>query len=413
MNACIISIGNELLIGQTVNTNAAWMGRKLSEIGIPVEKVVTIGDDKQQIESAVDACVQKYEVTIVTGGLGPTHDDITKKTIVDYFGGKLVFHEDILEKIRQFFEARGYKMPANNESQAWLPDNAEILPNKVGSAQGMLFRKDGHLCYVLPGVPREMMYIMGNSVLPFLQQQVKDKVILHYTWRTTGVPESKLAEMLDNLEEIEKYGRLAFLPKYTGVDLRISIATTSKEEAENRRQVVEKLILDKAGKFVYATGDVPLEQAVGELLRARRETLAIAESCTGGLICHKITGIAGSSEYFWGGMITYSNEQKVKSLGVSETTLVNFGAVSEETAQEMAAGVRAHVGTDYGLSVTGIAGPGGGTAEKPVGLVYIGLATKETVRAKKFLFAKDRAINRERSAAAALLMLLLELKGIS
>lgn len=401
------------MIGETINTNAAWMGQKLSEIGIPLDKIVTIGDDKQEIESAVNTCIQNYDVTIATGGLGPTHDDITKKTIVDYFGGKLVFHQEILNKIKQYFEARGYKMPMNNESQAWLPDNAEILPNKAGSAQGMLFRKDSHLCYVLPGVPREMMYIMENSVLPFLQQQVKDNVILHYTWRTTGVPESKLAEMLDNLDEIEKHGKLAFLPKYTGVDLRISIVAKNKEAAENRCQAVEKLILDKAGKFVYATGDVPLEQAVGELLRARKETLAIAESCTGGLVCHKITSIAGSSEYFLGGMITYSNEQKVKALGVSENTLINFGAVSEETAQEMAVGVRAYVGTDYGLSVTGIAGPGGGTAEKPVGLVYIGLATKKTVRAKKYLFAKDRTINQERSTAAALLMLLLELRGSS
>ncbi|MFQ5633679.1 MAG: competence/damage-inducible protein A, partial [bacterium] len=388
-----------------------WIGKKLSEIGVALEKVVTIGDEKREIESTVDAAVRDYEVTIVTGGLGPTHDDITKKTVVDYFGGKLVFHEEILIRLKEFFEARGYKMPANNEGQAWLPDNAEILPNKVGSAQGMLFRKNGNICYVLPGVPREMNYIMENSVLPYLQQQARDSVILHYTWRTTGVPESKLAEMLDNLEEIGNYGKLAFLPKYTGVDLRISIAAKSRAEADNRRRAAEQLILDKAGKFVYATGNVPLEKIVGDLLRERKKTLAVAESCTGGLICHQITSIAGSSDYFMGGMITYCNDQKIKALGVSELTLEKYGAVSEEIASEMAAGVRERVGTDYGLSVTGIAGPGGGTEEKPVGLVYIGLATNSHDRAKKFLFARDRAINQERSAAAALLMLLLELKG--
>ncbi|MFQ5630088.1 MAG: nicotinamide-nucleotide amidohydrolase family protein, partial [bacterium] len=271
--------------------------------------------------------------------------------------------------------------------------------------------KNGNLCYVLPGVPREMTYIMENSVLPYLQQQVKDNVILHYTWRTTGVPESKLAEMLGDINKIEKYGKLAFLPKFTGVDVRISITANNQQEAENLRQAADELVLDKAGKFVYATGDMPLEQVVGDLLRERNETLAVAESCTGGLICHQITSIAGNSDYFMGGMITYSNDQKIKALGVSELTLEKFGAVSEDMAKEMAAMVRDRVGTDYGLSVTGIAGPGGGTNDKPVGLVYIGLATNNGVRVKKFLFAKDRASNQERSAAAALLMLLLELKG--
>lgn len=405
MNACVVSIGNELLIGETVNTNAAWIGRRLGETGIVLQKIITIGDDGNAIVSAVDEAVGHYAVTIVTGGLGPTHDDITKNVITDYFGGKLVFHPEILARLKAYFEARGYPFPKTNESQAYLPDNAEILPNKAGSAQGMLFKKNGHLCFVLPGVPREMEYIMENSVLPYLRQLKNDQVVQHFTWRTTGVPESLLAEMLGDVSRIEEHGRLAFLPKYTGVDLRLTVEAKSVEEAETHRKQVEKLITEKIGNYVYATGDMPLEKVIGDLLREKRQTLAVAESCTGGLICSRLTRIPGSSAYFMGGMVTYSNEQKVKALGVSAATLARHGAVSEETAREMAAGVRRAVGTDYGLSVTGIAGPEGGTPEKPVGLVYIGLATKNQVEARRHLFARDRQINQERSATAALLWL--------
>lgn len=411
MNACVISIGNELLIGQTINTNAAWIGQKLSDIGLLLDTVITVGDEAQAIVEALDAALAKHTVAIVTGGLGPTHDDITKKVITDYFGGKLVFHQPVLDKIKSYFEARGYQMPANNEGQAWLPDNAEILPNKVGSAQGMLFRKNEKYCFVLPGVPREMKYIMETSILPILREQIRDQVILHYTWRTAGVPESVLAEKLDNVAEIEQHGRLAFLPKYTGVDLRLTIKAGTIQNVETHRRAADQHIRAKVDKYIYGTGDIPLEQVVGEILRSRKQTVAVAESCTGGLICHKMTSIAGSSDYFLGGMITYSNDQKIKALGVSEATLVAHGAVSEQTAVEMASGVRHRVDADYGLSVTGIAGPGGGTAEKPVGLVYIGLATPTETRAHRYMFANDREINQERSAATALLLLLKALKG--
>ncbi len=412
MQACIISIGNELLIGQTVNTNAAWMGQKLGEVGVTVQKVVTIPDQEEAIRAALDDALAHADITLMTGGLGPTHDDITKKVVTDYFGGKLVFHPDILERLRRAFQKRGFEMPAVNENQAWLPDNAEILPNRVGSAQGMLFVKNGKKCVVMPGVPREMKYIMENSILPMLKRELTGHVIRHHTWRTAGIPESMLFEMLGDVGELERFGKLAFLPKYCGVDVRITISAPDPDEAEKRLQQAEKIVFEKIGHYIYATGDTPLEQVLGELLTGRKQTLAVAESCTGGMICDRITDIPGSSNYFMGGVIAYSNDEKIARLRVSPETLKQFGAVSEQTAREMAAGVRETTGTDFGLSTTGIAGPTGATPEKPVGLVYVGLATKESVVAKKFVFGEDRLINKERATYAALQMLYKALKGI-
>jgi len=405
MNAQIISIGDELLIGQTINTNAAWIGEKLSEVGVAVSKVVVIGDVEQAIRDAIDRALREADLTLVTGGLGPTHDDITKKTVVDYFGGTLKFHPDILERLREAFKRRGFDMPAANENQAWLPDNAEILENRMGSAQGMLFKKNGRMCVVMPGVPREMKYIMENSVLPMLQQQGGDRVIRHHTWRTCGIPESTLFELLGDISELEQHGKLAFLPKYSGVDIRLSVQAGSAKEAETHVRFVEQRIMEKAGKYVFGTGDTPLEQALGELLTQRRETLAVAESCTGGLIANRITNIPGSSNYFLSGVVAYSNDEKIHRLQVSPETLERYGAVSEQTAREMALGVRKTTGATYGLSTTGIAGPGGATPEKPVGLVYIGLSAPNHLMAKRFTFGKDRLINKERSAYAAMFIL--------
>lgn len=411
MKACLISIGDELLIGQTINTNAAWLARKLGAIGVSVGRVIAIGDDPAAITREIDAALREYDIIITTGGLGPTHDDLSKKVFVEYFGGNLVFNEKLFQRLKAYFEERGYSLPAGVESQAWLPDNADILPNRVGSAQGMLFRKHGKKCFVLPGVPAEMEYISENSILPMLQQEDTGEVHIHHTWRTAGIPESKLAEMLGDVAAIEHYGKLAFLPKYGGVDLRLSIRAPERTEAESRRQAAEKIIVAKIGKFIYATGDTSLESLIGKALRQRGQTLAIAESCTGGMLCQKITSVAGSSDYFLGGIIAYSNREKMARLGVSAATLAGHGAVSEATAIEMARGARDSCGADYALSTTGIAGPGGGSAEKPVGLVFIGLATPEKVEAKRFVFSKSRIINQERSVATALLMLHIALKS--
>lgn len=413
MKAHIVSIGNELLIGQTVNTNAAWMGSRLSEVGVVVERIVTVGDDEGAIREALQQAMERADLVLVTGGLGPTHDDVTKKVVTGFFGGKLVFHPDLLERLRKAFAKRGYEMPAVNENQAWLPDNAEILPNHVGSAQGMLFRRDRKLCVVMPGVPREMQYIMEHSVLPMLREMVRGKVIVVHTWRTTGIPESALYEKLEPVADIERFGKLAFLPKYCGVDVRLTIEAENAQSARERLQQAESIILERAGIYVYATGDTSLEKVVGELLTTHGLTLAVAESCTGGMICDRITDIPGSSNYFLGGVVAYSNAEKVSRLRVSEETLARYGAVSEQTAREMASGVRETTGADIGVSTTGIAGPTGATPTKPVGLVYIGLATPEEVSARKFVFGEDRLINKERATYAALQQIYLYLKNRS
>lgn len=410
MRAWIITIGDEVLIGQTVNTNAAWLGQQLSQIGVAIKRVVTIGDDAGLIQRSVREAMEHADLLLVTGGLGPTHDDVTKTAISELFESKLIFYPEILERMKKRFRELGYEMPASNEGQAWLPEKARILPNLVGSAQGMLFERDGHRCVVMPGVPREMRYIVEHSLIPMLSAEEFDEYVVHFTWRTTGIAESRLFELLGDISAIEAHGKLAFLPKYSGVDLRLSTTAKSKAEAKKHIQMAEKIILDKAGKYVYATGDVTLEAVIGTLLEAKKMTLAVAESCTGGLLGHKITSVPGSSNYFIGGFITYSNEEKISRLGVSQETLAREGAVSETTAREMAVGARERCKADFALAITGIAGPAGGSAEKPVGLVYIGLAGPRGVRVHRYLFGPDREINKERSAYAALHMLLRELK---
>ncbi|KAA3619782.1 MAG: competence/damage-inducible protein A [Calditrichaeota bacterium] len=397
----IISIGDELLNGQTVNTNASWMGQKLSEIGVAVKRTTTISDNKEAIVSALDSALSFADLVLVTGGLGPTHDDITKGVIADYFNTELEFHQDLYDKLKKRFEARGYTFPESNAGQAWLPKDTKILPNKVGSAQGMFFERKGKACIVMPGVPAEMRYIMENSVLPVFSLKNKGSVILHHTWRTTGIGESLLFELLGDIGEIEKYGSLAFLPKFTGVDVRLSVYATSMAEAKSNIQKVEQIILGKAGRFVFTTGSTTLEEAIAKKLIERDQTVAVAESCTGGLLGKKLTDVAGSSAYFIGGMITYSNEQKIKALQVSPELIDKYGAVSEQVAAQMAENVRSICQADFGISITGIAGPGGGTKEKPVGLVYVGLATADKTEVKKNLFGRERELNRERSAHTA------------
>ncbi len=401
----IISIGDELLIGQTVNTNAAWMGQKLSEIGIAVKKVTTIADEKNAIVAALDAAMDFADLILVTGGLGPTHDDITKNIVCEYFATELIFHREIYENLKKRFEARGYKFPESNAGQAWLPKDAEILPNKVGSAQGMFFQKNGRSCIVMPGVPAEMRYIMTNSVLPVFSVKNKGEVILHHTWRTTGIAESVLFERLGDIEAIEKFGKLAFLPKFTGVDIRLSVFANSAAEAKTNVEKAEKIILRRAGNLIFSTGDTPIEQALASKLIKHDKTVAVAESCTGGLLGKKLTDVPGSSAYFLGGLITYSNEQKIKALGIPPELIEKYGAVSDEVATRMAGSVRKICGSDFGLSITGIAGPDGGTSDKPVGLVFIALACAEKTIVKKNVFGRERELNRERSAHAAIRLL--------
>lgn len=401
----IISIGDELLIGQTINTNAAWMGRKLLGIGVHVNWVTTVGDSREELLLALRIAESRSDVILMSGGLGPTHDDVTKKVACEYFDASLALNKDVLKQVRERFHRRGYKMAAINEEQALVPDKAEIMKNDLGTAPGLIFTHNNATCYIMPGVPREMQGMMLRHVLPRLEAQTGGKAIRVKSLMTTGVPESTLFERLDNLNEIQKLARVAFLPNLFGVKIRLMAIAESAHDAETRLNEAEKRVRQKIGADIFADEDINLEEAVANLLIQRKQTLAVAESCTGGLVANLLTNIPGSSAFFDRGLVTYSNAAKMELLGVPRSTLDRHGAVSAETAQAMAKGVRRMAGTDYGVSITGIAGPGGGSLEKPVGLVYVACCDKEETVWEKHTFANDRSGNKERSAQAALNLL--------
>ena len=411
MIAEIISIGDELLIGQVVNTNASWMSQALGKVGLPVRHVITVGDDGGDIKAALAGAMQRADLVLLTGGLGPTHDDITKKVVAEFFDSPdMKRDERVMEHVRELFVKRNLLMHSVNEDQASVPEKAKVLWNGVGTAPGLLFERDGKLCAVMPGVPAEMRYIMKESLLPLVRERVRDSVIIHRTICTTGIAESALFVKLSPIKEIEKFARIAFLPHYAGVDVRLSVQSRSQAEAQKLIAAGEKVIIEKAGEFVFGYDEDTVEAVIGRLLTERKETLAIAESCTGGWVANRITNVSGSSNYFDRGIITYSNTAKMEQLGVPEEILKEHGAVSEQTARAMAEGVRGVSKTTYGLSTTGIAGPTGGTPEKPVGLVWVGLATPRESLAKKFIYTQDRLVNKERFSQAALYLLYSHLK---
>jgi nicotinamide-nucleotide amidase len=412
MIAEIISIGDELLIGQIVNTNAAWMSRQLNLANIRVRHVSAVGDDAEDIRRSLDLAFSRADVVLLTGGLGSTHDDITKKAVAEHFdSAEMVMDEKVLAHIRALFQRRNLRPNQAIEEQALVPRKATVLWNDYGIAPGLLFERSGRYCAIMPGVPAEMQHIMSERVLPFLKNKNKNATIRHRTIRTVGVGESVLFEKLSPITELEKFGKIAFLPNYSAVDVRVSVYETGATAAEQRIRAAEEYILARVGKNVYGFDDDTLEAVIGKLLIEKKATLAVAESCTGGLIAHRITNVSGSSQYFDRGVVTYSNAAKTQILGVPEEILQQHGAVSEECAKAMAAGVRRISATTYGLATTGIAGPTGGTDEKPVGLVWIGIATPERVFAQKFLFVKDRLVNKERFSQMALNLLFKEVKA--
>lgn len=412
MTAEIISIGDELLIGQIVNTNASWMSQALGRIGVAVRHVVTVGDNGEDIRAALGVAMQRADIVLLTGGLGPTHDDITKKVVADFFDSPgMRRDEKVLAHVQELFARRRVPMHPVNEDQALVPEKAKVLWNAAGTAPGLLFERNGRLCAVMPGVPAEMRHIVTEDLVPLLRERVRDSVILHRTIRTTGVGESTLFGRLEPIKEIENFARIAFLPTYTGVDLRLSVQSRSQADARERVAAAEKIVIEKAGEFIYGFDEDTLDAVIGRFLTERNESVAVAESCTGGWVANRFTNVAGSSNYFERGVITYSNAAKMEMLGVPEDVLKEHGAVSEQTARAMADGVRRTAKTTYGLSTTGIAGPTGGTAEKPVGLVWVGLATPQETIAKKLLFGQDRLVNKERFAQAAVHLLYLHLDG--
>lgn len=415
MNAYLISIGDELLIGQTVNTNAAFIGELLSENNISVIKITVIGDEKTAILNELKNASSISDLIILTGGLGPTHDDITRACIVEYFKTKLVENAEILENIKTIFGKRNRKLTEINKQQALVPEIAVPIKNNLGTAPGMWIEKEQKIFVVMPGVPSEMKAMMTGFVIPELVKKTKDesKVIKKSVLLTTGIPESALSEKLGDLDELLKGARLAFLPSLFEVKLRITIETDNEEDAKNRLTEIEQKIRAKVGRYIYGKGKESLEEVVGRLLRERGMKISTAESCTGGLIASTLTNISGSSDYFERGIVSYSNASKVEILKVNEDTIAEFGAVSKEVAMQMADGVRSTSGTDIGVSVTGIMGPTGATTDKPVGLVYIGYCDDKLCTYKKYIFGNDRLLNKQRTMKAALDLVRRQVLGIS
>lgn len=414
MKAEIITIGDELLIGQVINTNASYIGKKLSETGISVARIVSVGDSEKDIIDELKYAFENFDVVILTGGLGPTHDDVTKSAICKFFNTGLVLNEDVLNQVKEFLAKRGRtELNEANKSQALVPEKAKIIMNYWGTAPGFLFEENGKIVIVMPGVPKEMMGMMENFVINYLSKKSTGSVIKQKVLKTTGIPEAYLYERLkDTVEEIEKFCKIAFLPSALGVKIRITVKAETKEKADALVEEAEKKIREKVEKYIYGVDDEELEMVIGKLLVEKGLKIAVAESCTGGLIADRITNVPGSSKYFERGIVAYSNEAKIQILGVSEELIKNYGAVSREVAEAMAEGVRKISGADIGISTTGIAGPTGATLTKPVGLVWIGYSDKNETFAKEFRFGDDRLENKQRASQMALEILRRKLLGI-
>jgi nicotinamide-nucleotide amidase len=411
MKAEIINIGDELLIGQVVNTNASWMAAQMNKAGISVVQTTTIADDDEAIKETLNQAFKRAGIVLISGGLGPTKDDITKKSLAEYFGSKLIFHEPTYEQVKKIFSARKFPVSEVNRRQAMIPEKCKPLFNKNGTAPGMWFEQDGKVAVSMPGVPFEMKAMLSEQVIPALVSHFKMDALVHKTVMTTGMPESMLAEQILTWENnLPPHIHLAYLPQPGIVRLRLSGRGKDRQKLKTEiNEQVEKLKM-LIPEIIYGYDDVSLEEVVGQLLLKNKKTVATAESCTGGYIAHLITGIPGSSGYFEGSVISYSNRIKTDLLGVSPEILEKQGAVSREVVTAMAEGARARLKTDYSLAVSGIAGPDGGTAEKPVGTVWLALAGQEGTETRLFHFGEHRGRNIRRSALAALNMLRLSLE---
>jgi nicotinamide-nucleotide amidase len=405
LKAEIISIGDELLIGQVLNSNQSFIAEKLNSVGVFADRMTTVGDDELEILDAFRIAFSTHDIVTVTGGLGPTHDDITRAVVCKFFNTDIVLNNDALENVKKIFSRRNVPPRKVNEDQALVPRACTVIQNRLGTAPGYFFERDGKYFFVMPGVPFEMKTMMEDFILPFLRKQNTGLVIRHLTLKTTGIAESFLAELIGDVKNLFSQDSgitLAFLPSPLGVRLRITARAKTIDEAEHHIQDVEAKLRVKAEKYIYSSGENELEDTIGTLLRERKFTLAVAESCTGGLIADRITNISGSSEYFERGMICYSNKSKIDELGVPSDFIKQYGAVSRQVAEAMAFGIRTKSNADIGISTTGIAGPSGGSAEKPVGRVWIGYSDKDETIALQFNFNGERRIIKERAAQAAL-----------
>lgn len=407
INASIITIGDELLIGQVIDTNSAFIAQALNKIGVSVINRMAVGDDAVAIADALDAAALKNNIVIITGGLGPTADDITKPLLNSYFGGKMVVHAPSLAHITYIFETI-HKRPMidRNRKQAEVPDVCEVLFNEKGTAPGMLFKKNGVFFFALPGVPHEMKWLTETLVLPIIQKNFGSNFIGHRTLLTAGIGESFLAELIAPFEQaLPANIKLAYLPKFGMVRLRLTTSDKDENAMNNSLDSQFESLKIAVAEYLVTDQDDPMEVVVGNLLKAKNHTVATAESCTGGFIGHLLSKHAGSSQFYTGGVISYDNRIKTEFLDVSTTILQTVGAVSKEAVEQMALAVRTKMGTDYAISVSGIMGPSGQTNEKPLGMVWIGVANKEKVVSKVFYLRFDRARNIEVTATQAINLL--------
>ena len=405
MKAEIISIGDELLIGQVINSNQAYIAEKLNSVGIFNDRMTTVGDNEDEILSAFQKAYAAHDVITVTGGLGPTHDDITRTMVCKFFITDSVINDEALENVKRIFARLKAEPRKINEDQALVPRGCTVIQNRLGTAPGYFFERDGKFFIVMPGVPYEMKAMMDEFVVPFFEKQKTGMVIQHRTLKTTGIAESFLAEQIGDINQLfpsNSGTSLAFLPSSSGVRLRITAKATSVLEAKNKINDIETKLRVKIEKYIYAVDDLELENVVGSLLSERKLTISIAESCTGGLIADRVTDVSGSSLYFERGIIAYSNNSKIHELGVPENFIKQHGAVSKQVAEAMAFGIRTKSNADIGLSTTGIAGPTGGSTDKLIGLVWIGYSDQNETFALQFNFGGKRRIIKERATQAAL-----------
>lgn len=411
LNAVIITIGDELLIGQTVDTNSAFIAQQLNKAGIWIKRRIAIGDDREEILRALSEQSRDNHIIILTGGLGPTADDITKPALCEYFGSSLVQDENVLAHVKAIFARLNRPLLERNIKQAEVPHNCTVLPNSRGTAPGMWFEKEGVIYISLPGVPYEMMGLMEERVIPKLKEQFAPPAILHKTALTMGAGESTIAEELTDFEKsLPPYIKLAYLPAYGLVRLRLTAKGKDIKKLEEETEKYFTHLRRKVNTWLVAEEDITLVDVLGRLLDQKKKFVGTAESCTGGYIAHLLTSRTGASSSFKGGIVSYANQAKENLLGVQHQTLVKHGAVSEETVTEMARGVQQAMQVDYAVATSGIMGPDGGTKEKPVGTVWIAVADTETTKAQKYFVRFDRKRNIEQAAQLALHMLVLFIK---
>jgi nicotinamide-nucleotide amidase len=413
VQAELIAIGDEILIGQTTDTNSTFIATQLNLNGISVKQKRVIADDAETIKQALDAILPETKLVFMTGGLGPTNDDITKNTLNEYFGGELVFHPEVFEHITQLFASFNRVPSETNRGQAFLPSVCTPLPNKMGTAPGMRFEKDGRYYFSLPGVPFETENLVENTILPWIKKNLQKGTVVHKTILTQGVPESELAEMLSTWEANLPEGvKLAYLPSAGMVRLRLTSYVGTEVEAQALVDEAADKAIQILGDIVFGENAQTLEEVIGISLKQSNSTLSTAESCTGGYIAHLITSVSGSSDYFMGSVVSYANQAKIDLLDVNPTDIEVHGAVSEQVVIQMAEGSRRKFNTDYAIATSGIAGPTGGTPQKPVGTIWIAVAGPYGTKAKCFSFGRNRDRNIKKTALMALDLLRREVQKI-